>query len=399
MFRSQAFFVSFQVLKAGLEGLVLKSINSFYEPGKRGWIKIKKDYLFQGQMADSADLVVLGGWFGTGKKGGMLSIFLMGCLDSQRNQWRTVTKVHSGLDDSTLDELQTSLLPLMQRPNPDRPPNWLSCKKQLMPDYLAVDPTKMPVWEITGAEFTKAEVHTANGISIRFPRITKMRDDKSVSEATNLEELELLFKNSKEHINVDMLFKDVDEKDVVDMVDIKTKLFDLNRSFDDDDGGEEMKDDDDVKGDSKGNESSSSIARKRRSSEQRDDSQCSPKKKMKKLKTERDGSDMKYSSISSAEKKSEGKVNMDCSGGKSKLSKHQSMEEDEKSEKKAIKIKRDPDLIFADIQLYVRRSELTEFKLKQEFFDAGGKLVEDSRKATHAVHMQTKSNEDFMALR
>lgn len=30
-------------------------------------------------MADSADLVVLGGWYGTGQKGGLISIFLMGC--------------------------------------------------------------------------------------------------------------------------------------------------------------------------------------------------------------------------------------------------------------------------------------------------------------------------------
>ena len=34
-------------------------------------------------------------------------------------------------------------------------------------------------WEITGAEFSKAELHTAAGISIRFPRCTKIRDDKT----------------------------------------------------------------------------------------------------------------------------------------------------------------------------------------------------------------------------
>ena len=34
-------------------------------------------------MADSADLVVLGGWYGTGQKGGLISIFLMGCQDTR----------------------------------------------------------------------------------------------------------------------------------------------------------------------------------------------------------------------------------------------------------------------------------------------------------------------------
>ena len=47
-------------------------------------------------MADSADLVVLGGWYGSGQKGGLISIFLMGCKDPQTNKWLTVSKVHSG---------------------------------------------------------------------------------------------------------------------------------------------------------------------------------------------------------------------------------------------------------------------------------------------------------------
>ena len=44
----------------GLEGLVIKDALSTYEPGKRHWLKVKKDYLAEGSMADSADLVVLG---------------------------------------------------------------------------------------------------------------------------------------------------------------------------------------------------------------------------------------------------------------------------------------------------------------------------------------------------
>ena len=42
------------------------------------------------------------------------------------------------------------------------------------------------MWEITGAEFTQSEAHTADGISIRFPRCTRFRDDKSWKEATDL---------------------------------------------------------------------------------------------------------------------------------------------------------------------------------------------------------------------
>ena len=52
------------VIREGLEGLVLKGVHTVYEPGKRHWLKVKKDYLQGGAMADSADLVVLGGYLG-----------------------------------------------------------------------------------------------------------------------------------------------------------------------------------------------------------------------------------------------------------------------------------------------------------------------------------------------
>jgi len=67
-------------------GLVLKDLKSTYEPGKRHWLKVKKDYLNEGAMADSADLVVLGAWYGTGNKGGLMSVFLMGCYDEKSNR-------------------------------------------------------------------------------------------------------------------------------------------------------------------------------------------------------------------------------------------------------------------------------------------------------------------------
>ena len=52
-------------------------LQSMYEPGKRHWLKVKKDYLYGGAMADSADLVVLGAWFGTGQKGKVLHEILI----------------------------------------------------------------------------------------------------------------------------------------------------------------------------------------------------------------------------------------------------------------------------------------------------------------------------------
>ncbi|XP_063237948.1 DNA ligase 3 isoform X2 [Bacillus rossius redtenbacheri] len=187
-----------KVLKQGLEGLVLKDLMSTYEPGKRHWLKVKKDYLFGGAMADSADLVVLGAWFGTGHKGGMKSVFLMGCFNPACQKWCTVTKVHTGHDDKTLERLQDELDMVKISKDASKVPDWLLCTKTMIPDFVARDPEAMPVWEITGAEFTKHDVHTAHGISIRFPRVTKIRADKDWKTATSLPELEALFKKSKD---------------------------------------------------------------------------------------------------------------------------------------------------------------------------------------------------------
>ena len=218
----------------GLEGLVIKDALSTYEPGKRHWlkvkkkdlsiisqmaiifmniiifnsilIKVKKDYLDDGSMADSADLVVLGGWSGTGKKGGQISSFLMGVRDQANGKWCTVTKVAIGFDDATLAQLQQELAPGMDRiaGDWDRVPSWLRVTRQMVPEFVVRNPDKSPVWEITGAEFSRAEMHTASGISIRFPRVTRRRSDKTVETATTLAELKHLYEESKKNIDVNI---------------------------------------------------------------------------------------------------------------------------------------------------------------------------------------------------
>ncbi|XP_012504079.1 PREDICTED: DNA ligase 3 [Propithecus coquereli] len=187
-----------RVIREGLEGLVLKDVKGTYEPGKRHWLKVKKDYLNEGAMADTADLVVLGAFYGQGNKGGMMSIFLMGCYDPSSQKWCTVTKCSGGHDDATLARLQKELDMVKISKDPSKIPSWLKINKIYYPDFIVPDPKKAAVWEITGAEFSKSEAHTADGISIRFPRCTRIRDDKDWKSATNLPQLKELYQLSKE---------------------------------------------------------------------------------------------------------------------------------------------------------------------------------------------------------
>jgi DNA ligase-3 len=120
-----------------------------------------------------------------------MSIFLLGAYDPHTKKFCTVTKCGSGFDDKRLEELQTELDVIKISKDQSKVPSWLNIKKPLVPDFVVRDPKISPIWEIMGAEFSKAEVHTADGISIRFPRIAKVRDDKTWENATDVPRLKV----------------------------------------------------------------------------------------------------------------------------------------------------------------------------------------------------------------
>jgi len=176
------------IITKRLEGLVLKDTQGIYEAGKRNWIKIKKEYLDEGSMCESVDLVVLGAYYGVGKNCGRPSVFLMGCLNQITNKWCTVTKVSKITNDGNDIEM------INIKKNMRNVPQWLFVNKKHLPDLIVSNPKKAPVWEILGSELTKSQNHTADGISIRFPRFKRLRNDKSWKEATNLKSLKFMLR-------------------------------------------------------------------------------------------------------------------------------------------------------------------------------------------------------------
>jgi len=189
-----------RVLTENLEGLMLKDKYDTYKPNQRHWLKLKKDYL--AGMADSADLVVLGAYYGSGNKGGLLTTYLCCVFDPTTKTFKTTCKASGGLDDATLAALQPTMMKGMTKINGDmkKVPPWLVVSKMHCPDWVANDPKAAPVWEIEGTSFSISSNHTANGISIRFPRIAKFRDDKDWNTATTLDELEALAMNSPDFV-------------------------------------------------------------------------------------------------------------------------------------------------------------------------------------------------------
>ena len=65
------------------EGILVKLPNSTYQPDKRkgsGWLKLKPDYM--DSLSDHLDLLIIGGYYGSGKRGGIVSHFLLGIADT-----------------------------------------------------------------------------------------------------------------------------------------------------------------------------------------------------------------------------------------------------------------------------------------------------------------------------
>uniref|UniRef100_A0A8D0XDC3 DNA ligase n=1 Tax=Sus scrofa TaxID=9823 RepID=A0A8D0XDC3_PIG len=164
-----------RVIREGLEGLVLKDV------------KVRGSRL--PALGIGAAEVAPHPQLSPPLPGGMMSIFLMGCYDPSSQKWCTVTKCAGGHDDATLARLQTELDMVKISKDPSKIPGWLKINKIYYPDFIVPDPKKAAVWEITGAEFSRSEAHTADGISIRFPRCTRIRDDKDWKSATNLPQL------------------------------------------------------------------------------------------------------------------------------------------------------------------------------------------------------------------
>lgn len=196
----EKFFMS--AVQRGGEGLVCKSIapDSFYEAGKRGfkWIKLKRSY--QSKMADTVDLVVVGGFAGKGKRAGTFGALLMAAYNDEEDSFETVCKLGSGFTDEDLENLPKMLAPYkISHPHP-------RVKISIKADYWF---TPSMVLEVIGDEITLSPVHTCafnllregSGLAIRFPRLIKFRSDRAAEDATTVKEIVEMYKSQLKKVS------------------------------------------------------------------------------------------------------------------------------------------------------------------------------------------------------
>jgi DNA ligase-1 len=155
----------------GNEGLMVKDPDSGYSPGRRGygWLKLKRPLA-------TLDCVVVGVEVGHGKRHGVLSDYTFAVLDDRDGDGKLVTigKAYSGLTDAELAEMTV----------------WF--KEHTIKEYgryRLVEPTV--VVEVAFDVIMRSARHNS-GFALRFPRIVRLRDDKTADEIDRLSTVEAL---------------------------------------------------------------------------------------------------------------------------------------------------------------------------------------------------------------
>lgn len=148
----------------GNEGLMIKDPDSGYSPGRRGfsWLKLKK-------ALTTLDCVVVGVEVGHGRRHGVLSDYTFAVIDDRpdapEGRLVTIGKAYSGLTDAEIATMT----------------RWFEAHTlSVHGRYRVVEPTV--VVEIA-FDVIHASTRHASGFAMRFPRIVRIRDDKTAAEA------------------------------------------------------------------------------------------------------------------------------------------------------------------------------------------------------------------------
>eukprot|EP00066_Takifugu_rubripes_P003714 XP_003966508.1 PREDICTED: DNA ligase 4 [Takifugu rubripes] len=174
------------------EGIMVKDPSSIYKPDKRGegWLKIKPEYV-DGLM-DELDLLIVGGYWGKGRRGGMMSHFLCAVAEAPKpgekpSVFHTLCRIGSGYTMKELYELGLKLAKHWKVFRKSDPPASILCAAEKPEVYI--EPCNSVIIQVKAAEIVGSDMYKTD-CTLRFPRIEKIREDKEWHECMTLAELD-----------------------------------------------------------------------------------------------------------------------------------------------------------------------------------------------------------------
>jgi DNA ligase-1 len=180
-------------ISKGLEGVVVKRLESPYEAGGRNfnWVKLKRHS--GGELNDTIDCVILGYITGKGKRAQFgAGALLVGVYDDKKDEFVTVSKIGTGLTDEEWREVHKRADKIKLDHKPAR------VSSQVIPSVWI---TPQIVIEVLADEITRSPIHTAGkteqepGYALRFPRLVSFRNaDKKAEDSTSVKELIEMYK-------------------------------------------------------------------------------------------------------------------------------------------------------------------------------------------------------------
>jgi len=160
---------------------MIKNLKAFYQPGRRvgHMLKIKPE-------EKDLDLVITGAEYGTGKRSGWLSSFILSCRE--KGKYLEIGKMGTGIKEkaSSKDDENISFNELTEKIRP------LIIKEK----GKRVEIKPKIIIAVTYQEIQKSPNYNS-GFALRFPRFTALRNDKPLSEIADLDEIKKDFENQK----------------------------------------------------------------------------------------------------------------------------------------------------------------------------------------------------------
>ena len=166
-------------LQAGNEGVMVKSLDAPYQPGRRvgGGVKIKP-------VMETLDVVIVGAEKGEGKRAGWLSSFIIACRDEDSDELVEIGRVSTGFKEKSEEGTSfDDMTKLLESLIVDKKGKIVKVRPKIIIEVAYEEIQKSPEY--------------SSGYALRFPRLVRLREDRGPDDASTLREVDVLYSKQR----------------------------------------------------------------------------------------------------------------------------------------------------------------------------------------------------------